>query len=56
MTILFVPIRPSKRDEELEELEETGEQYVFRFLISLNHLRFIVHKCITNGYIVYVLD
>ncbi len=26
LTILFVPIRPCKRDEELEELEETGEQ------------------------------
>jgi len=26
MTILFVPIRPCKRDEELEELEETGEK------------------------------
>jgi len=26
MKILFVPIRPCKKDEELEELEESGEQ------------------------------
>jgi len=26
MKILFIPIRPCKKDEELEELEESGEQ------------------------------
>ena len=26
MTIIFVPIRPSRRNEELDELEETEEQ------------------------------
>jgi len=26
MKKLFVPIRPCKKDEELEELEESGEQ------------------------------
>jgi len=26
MKILFVPIRPCKKDEELEELKESGEQ------------------------------
>jgi len=26
VTIIFVPIRPSRRNEELDELEETEEQ------------------------------